>query len=318
MKVCGNWDFRDWKRSIQPTIKTMISFNRWAARPKVSRFRFWPGSAKSALSYLLWALLLLLPGAGCITVDSDGNPLDERKKENYWNLQKLPEGPFWSDEEKSIPFLVVGLPSDVPERFVLQDIPAPADQGRLAAGTAYAAGYLFMTRRERARGAQDYTCSPEFVYNSLNGGKNVGLEVLEVMEFLKGVGCADRSHFSAAEPFMRPGPEAIAEASKHIISGYARVDLARPTHIMANLLQGRPIIVTLQVSQNFLNLDEFEWKKPEGLPMGRHTVALIGYDRTEETWIFQNSAGEEWGHNGRFSLHRQWFSRLATQGYVAW
>lgn len=272
--------------------------------------RKWMGS--------LLVFCLLFPLAGCVTVDDEGNPLEEKKKQDYWNLRKLPEGPFWSDEEKKVPFLVVGLPSDVPSEFLLEDLPEPGDQGRLAAGTAYAAGYLLMTMKERARGKSGYTCSPEFVYNSLNGGKNVGLEILDVMEFLKGVGCADRSHFSARDPYIRPDPEAIAEASEHRIQGFARVDLSRPTHVMANLLQGRPVIVTLQVSENFLNLDEMEWKKPSGLPMGRHTVALIGFDRAEEIWIFQNSAGEDWGHNGRFSLHRQWFSRLATQGYVAW
>ncbi len=264
--------------------------------------------------------LILILGSlvsSCVTVDEEGNPLDERKKNAYWNLQKLPEGPFWSDKEKDIPFLVVGLPSELPQRFVLEKVPSAEDQGRLAAGTAYAAGYLLMSMRERGADA-DYTCSPEFIYNSLNGGKNVGLEILEVMEFLKGVGCADRSRFSIKDPFIRPDQDAIAAAHDHRIKGFARVDLSRPTHIMANLLEGRPVIVTLQVSENFLSLDDMEWKKPEGLPVGRHTVALIGFDRSSEVWIFQNSAGEDWGHNGRFSLHRQWFSRLATQGYVAW
>ena len=87
---------------------------------------------------------------------------------------------------------------------------------------------------------------------------------------------------------------------------------------MALLLEGRPIVVTLQVSQNFLNLESMQWIRPEGMPVGRHTVAMIGFDRKAETWIFQNSAGDDWGHNGQFSLNRDWFSRLATQGYVAW
>ena len=128
--------------------------------------------------------LILILGSlvsSCVTVDEEGNPLDERKKNAYWNLQKLPEGPFWSDKEKDIPFLVVGLPSELPQRFVLEKVPSAEDQGRLAAGTAYAAGYLLMSMRERGADA-DYTCSPEFIYNSLNGGKNVGLEILEVME----------------------------------------------------------------------------------------------------------------------------------------
>ena len=265
----------------------------------------------------LLALLCCIPFVGCITVDDQGNPLEDRKKSNYWNLQKLPEGPFWSEKEKSVPFLVVGLPGDIPERYILKNVPEPVDQGRLAAGTAFAAGYIMMTMMERPK-HDTYLCSPEFIYNSLNGGKNVGLEILEVMEFLKGVGCADRSTFSASDPYIRPDQEDIAAAHDYRISGFARVDLSRPTHIMANLLEGKPVIVTLQVSENFLSLDDMEWKKPEGLPMGRHTVALIGFDRKAETWIFQNSAGEDWGHNGRFSLHRQWFSRLATQGYVAW
>ena len=105
----------------------------------------------------------------------------------------------------------------------------------------------------------------------------MGLEILEVMEFLKGVGCADRKDFSTVDAFIRPGQEVIAAAHPHRIEGFARVDLARPTHIMANLLEGRPVIVTLQVSENFLSLDEMEWQKPEGLPVGRHTVALIGF-----------------------------------------
>ena len=64
----------------------------------------------------------------------------------FRNYRKVLSG---SDEDKKIPFLVVGLPSDLPQRYILEKVPQPADQGRLAAGTAYAAGYLLMTMRER-------------------------------------------------------------------------------------------------------------------------------------------------------------------------
>ena len=279
----------------------------------------WPILILMFRNVFLYLLLILLIGGGaCVTVDEQGNPIDETPRGHYWDIKKLPEGPFWSPEEKTIPFMVAGLPSEVPEEFVLEGVPEAGNQGKFAAGTPFAAGYLMMTMLERKAGSADYTCSPEFLYNSLNGGKNVGLEIIEVLQLLKEVGCPDRKTFSASDPFIKPGPEVIAAAHPHRIKGFARVDLSRPTHIMALLLEGRPIVVTLQVSQNFLNLESMQWIRPEGMPVGRQTVAMIGFDRKAETWIFQNSAGDDWGHNGQFSLNRDWFARLATQGYVAW
>lgn len=85
--------------------------------------------------------------------------------------------------------------------------------------------------------------------------------------------------------------------------------LNRPwsTLFMQELDQKRPIVVTLKVSLNHINDQKGTFTYNEDidadcsagkLSCGGHAVLITGYDDEQKVFIFKNSWGPEWGHEG--------------------
>ena len=124
--------------------------------------------------------------------------------------------------------------------------------------------------------------------------------------------------YSAVDHAYRPSSRARRDANNYRIHDFARVDYTDLDQVRSHLLQNKPVIITLMISENFIELEDAVWQQPEGQFRGRHSIALVGYDDKKRIFYFLNSVGSAWGQNGLAAIPYSWFIRLTKQAYVLW
>jgi len=270
----------------------------------------------------LLALGLLFWFANCVTVDPQGNIISkENLKPPVYTLENTAILPEWSDEDKAVPVMLAALPDETPRSFQLEGLPPVGHQGQQASGTAWAAGYLAASFHFRLQGNEaKYLCSPAFIYNKLNGGRNEGIETLDALKLLKYSGCPHIEHmpYIASDYLRQPEARALLDAPRFLIGGFGRIDFADTNQLKAHLLQRKVIIATFRITTNFVKLSSRTWKQPEGFAAGRHTVGIIGYDDENQVFLIQNSVGKSWGRGGLAEIPYAWLVRTTGKAYVLW
>lgn len=282
------------------------------------------------LNKILYPILLFplfyLNLAGCITTDENGREINMEEEPilpsvpTRWIIENIPVQPSWTREDYSIPIIYAGLPANTPEVIALSDLPPVGDQGAQASGTAWAlrsaVSFIYRNKRHQV----GFLCSPAFIYNQLNEGKDEGIEISDALQLLQSAGCPREEYmpYKANDTQHRPSGQATMDAQNHRISGYGRVDFTDLSQIKSHLIQGSMIIVTMRIAKNFLNLKEPIWEKPDGEPVGRHTMVVVGYDSRNGYITLMNSAGPSWGAYGLCRMPYQWFIRLTGQAYIIW
>lgn len=272
----------------------------------------------------LYSILILATGifgTSCVTETVQENPVRVIDENTYWQLGEFPVKPGWSKDDLDVPMVLSPVPEEPPLVFEIRGDMPTGNQGPQASGTAWAAGFTGVTFLYKITyNEPDYICSPAFVYNQLNRGKNQGVELFDALLLLREQGCPD-IRMMPYKPFdflYKPDAEAIRNAASHRISDFARVDYTDISQIKGQLIQGRPVFVTLKIFDNFIELREKNWLRPIGKPRGRHTVVITGYNENLDLLTIHNSAGSEWGDNGKATISYSWFIRLAEKAYVMW
>ncbi len=268
-------------------------------------------------------LVLSVALSGCVTTDARGEIVSPEasppKEPGERRLEDVPIRAAWTPEERRLPIVLAGLPAAVPESHILRELPVVGNQGSQASGTAWAVGYVAMSVLVRKRGVRDYVCSPAFVHNQLQRDEN-GVEIREAAHLLATTGCApfESMPYNADDALTRPSPSALNRAREFRARGFGRVDYTDLNQMRAHLLQGSVIIATIAVTKNFLELDKANWPGPKGFFVGRHTVAIVGYDDRTREFLIQNSAGIEWGGQGLARIPYSWMVRIIGNAYVLW
>ncbi len=267
----------------------------------------------TASLYTIMASILLI---GCSSYS-----LDNSKNRGKWKLKELQVKANWNRKDKKIPLILAALPKEVPDQYRLDNIPPAGNQGSQASGVAWAVGYFAATRLQRKKKEnKHYQCAPAFIYNCLNGGIDRGIEIVSALEHLKTHGCPEEKYmlYIAQDPAHQPSSRARNNAQKYRINGFGRVEYTDLDQVRAHLLQNKPIIVTMLISENFTNLDDANWTGPEGQALGLHTLAIIGYDDTKQIFFLLNSVGTKWATKGQTTIPYSWFIRLIKKAYVMW
>jgi hypothetical protein len=263
---------------------------------------------------------LIILAVSCISEEPmSENPKKEITEKHQWQLSEFSVKAKWDSYDQDVPFLYPSIPDNIPDKFIVNESLQVGDQGSQASGSAWAAGFTAFTYLIRSHKKEPaYVCSPAYIFNQLNRGINKVIEIQEVAEFLVREGCADLKYMPYREydHFYTPTAEARRDANAHKLSGYARVDFLDMSQVQGHLLQGSPVIITLRVYDNFLLLENEVWQSPVGRFLGRHTVAVIGYDNKKEMVYIHNSAGGKWAKNGRAAIPYSWFLRLTEKAYV--
>lgn len=276
------------------------------------------------LSRRIFLFVILLFFSACITTDESGRIIEGPKflmKENKikkWQLSEIPLGPRWNEKEKEIPILLTPRKPDLLDKFILLTLPPVMDQGPLASSTAFATGYLaFSYYIHQNRKIKEYICSPSFLYNLLNNGKDEGIEILDTLFLLKDTGCAP-IHQMPYNPYdfkMQPPPDIVKIASDYKLQNFARID-PLDVYQMASFISNHQIVIsTIYISENFINL-KHDTYEPEGKFLGKHTIGIIGYDMKENKYYIQNSNGKNWGNKGYVWIPIEWYRRLVINAYV--
>jgi hypothetical protein len=232
------------------------------------------------------------------------------------NVQSFPIEPSYTPDERAVPVLFATSPVEPPPTFLLPNLPPPGDQGKQASGAAWAAGYLAHSQSFRKQ-EPGFLCSPSFVYNAVNGGKDQGVPVMAALELLREKGCAPFSlmPYNERDFYRRPGGPALEAAQRYRIRGFARVDYADIEQLRAHLLQGSVVIVTMKVTESFVGLKDAEWV-PAGDFVGIQSMGVVGYDITQDHVILQNSSGTGWAQGGLVRMNLGWFQRLTEKAFV--
>lgn len=111
--------------------------------------------------------------------------------------------------------------------------------------------------------------------------------------------------YSDANEFLKPPPQAYAEALNHKISLYLRINgLAEMKHCLA---QGFPFVFGFTVYESFegpktAKTGIVSMPKRNEQVMGGHAVMAVGYDDAKKWVIVRNSWGTDWGDKGYFYL----------------
>ena len=268
-------------------------------------------------------LLAVVSSVGCITTNGKGEIVapepEARPEPGQRRLSELPIKASWTREERQVPVVVAGLPPEAPLRHTVRDLPPVGNQGGQPSGTAWAVGYTAMTVLMRRHGRKDYVCSPSFLYNQLQKEQG-GVEIRETATLLTGMGCAPLRvmPYNADDPTTRPSPVALERARDFRAQGFGRVDFTDLNQLRAHLLQGSVVMATLSITKNFIKLEGPKWPGPKGFFVGRHTVAIVGYDDEAREFVIQNSAGTKWGADGFARIPYAWLVRIASNAYVLW
>ena len=238
-----------------------------------------------------------------------------------WILDEYIVAPGWTQTEALVPVALTSLPESYPKSHHLVPQIVAGNQGAQASGSAWAVGYLALSHHYQIKKNEvDYHCSPAFIYNQSVKGKNVGMEAIQALYFIEDSGCPNDKYMPYEEMnlLQRPNMQAIEDASKHVIKGFARVDFTDLNQVKAHLLQNSVVIVTMLISENFVTLDDFEWKYPSGKKVGVQTLGIVGYDDSKNVFILQNSSGPNWGEQGRATVSYNWFLRLTKKAFIIW
>ena len=244
-----------------------------------------------------------------------------KKKEWIWTLKSFKPQSDWKVADKKISFSFAPVSEKLPQSFFLSGVPKAGNQKGQASGTAWALGYFAASYLERrAKKNSKYRCSVAFIYNNLNNGVDRGIEIVEGLELLKKRGCPEEAFmpYNPKDPAHRATSRANKNASQHKIKNFARLDYSDLDQVRSHLVQNKAIIVSLVITENFINLSKEVWKKPDGAIRARHSVALIGYDDNKKLFYILNSFGNKWAKKGRCAIPYSWFIRLVKQAYVIW
>ena len=246
----------------------------------------------------------------------------EEKVDGKWRLSQFKVQPDWTEKDRRVPFILASVSQNLPISHRLKNLPPVGNQGSQASGTAWALGYFAATYvyKQNKKEKKGYLCSPAFVYNSLNRGVDKGIELVDGLELLKKHGCPNEKYmpYNAADPAYKPSSRARRDAGNYRIHNFGRVDYTDLDQVRSYLLQNRPIIITLMISENFIKLEEAVWQQPEGQFRGIHSLALVGYDDEKRIFYLLNSVGSAWGKDGLSAIPYSWFIRLTKQAYTLW
>ncbi|MFN3604049.1 MAG: C1 family peptidase [Leptonema sp. (in: bacteria)] len=268
-------------------------------------------------------LSFLLIFISCITVDESGKIIQDftifkEKEENKWKLSDIPLGPRWSENDKTIPLLILPREENLPLTFVLEKLPKVSNQGKQASSTAFASGYLAMSYYYRTKkNKKNYICSPSFIYNILNNGKDEGIEIYDSLTLLKNTGCPPIEYFTYKEYDYKIQPSSLVVqiANDYKILEFVRMDPLDMYQVATFIKKDFIIITTIYISENFLSLKEKIYE-PKGKFLGKHTLAIIGYDLKNQFYYLMNSFGDTWGKKGIVLISKNWYDRLVVSAYV--
>lgn len=177
-------------------------------------------------------------------------------------------------------------------------------------------------------GEIDYThiFSPSYVYNQINGGKNVGTNFIDAFNILQyqGVCTYQSMPYRANDWKSKPNQNQKAEAANYKIDTYRRLDLRDAiSSIKGELINENPVIAASVFDKMYYNAgfnfsgSDYIWSTlgPINNMMG-HAILIVGYDDDKQAFKFMNSWGSNWGNDGYGWISYNIISSVIREAYI--
>jgi len=200
----------------------------------------------------------------------------------------------------------------IPDKILMVEfLPSVRDQGNEGSCVGHGVGGMG-TAMAKKLGLDGDWFGPRWIYNGarfLEGtiGEDVGCYPEDAMKWLKQKGwLLDEfwPYVSGVDTFRAPSKTLDPEAARYPTISYTRI-VDGIDGICSALAAGKYVAIgqpwydewmDTDEAGNLQEVDKYTW------PAGGHETLYYGYDRTLERFYAQNSWGEEWGKNGRFSM----------------
>lgn len=219
-----------------------------------------------------------------------------------------------------IPFGGTELPKSVD---MSDKMPEVGNQGGQQSCVAWAMAYALKGYQETVQLGEPVKFSPSFVYNQINGGKNVPTQVTDGLNILseQGVCLMKEMPYDETKWDEEPTEEAKSSAKRFRIDEWRRVNTLDIKEIKTHLAAGLPVIIGAMVTAEFRDNGytegaDFIWKK-NGEPIGGHAMLVVGYDDDKNAFKIINSWGKNWGDGGYGWIDYELFPDVVMYGFVA-
>lgn len=261
-----------------------------------------------------------------LTIEEDGFKvhlgLRRMKPEDYLKIEMAKMVRSFSDNPDE---LYKNLPAAVD---LSAEFPSIANQGNQNSCTGWAIAYAVKSLQEnRELGwklSEEHLFSPSFVYNQSNDGKDEGAYLVDALNVLKTVGTVPLTlmPYKEADYTSKPSNELKQLGTAFRALGYRRLNEKDVNQIKSFLAAGEPVILIVEIFQNFLKkgMDESGaiYSKASGSSYGGHAIVAVGYDDGKKAIKIFNSWGDEWGEKGYGWIAYDLFPQVVYETYTVY
>lgn len=195
---------------------------------------------------------------------------------------------------------VVGLPPLISLR---KDCPIPQDQGAAKTCVSWAVAYAALSIQKR-KGKNPYSAIflAHFTHRFNNFDKSVSIGAA-LKQLKKGGTVVDAGRSRMLTNLPSTADSVLGLDSR--INDFKRIPKTNffIQHIKAQLKEGRPVILGIEVDETFENYSKGVWIGCVGKRF-KHAVCIIGYDdNNKHAFEIMNSWGNNWGESGFGWMH---------------
>ncbi|MBN1903214.1 proprotein convertase P-domain-containing protein [Candidatus Sumerlaeota bacterium] len=159
----------------------------------------------------------------------------------------------------------------------------------------------------------DVDLSERFIFAYGGGGATKGWWTTQAADFLMTVGAVPESACpyaawdgsppdDSAQVYLNSHPTYLIEDWAEIF--YIYIPKAENEIKVKNALMEAPVVVLMDVYEDFLVYSGGVYERVTGSLLGPHAILLIGWDDAQDCWICKNSWGESWGESGFFRIRK--------------
>jgi C1A family cysteine protease len=217
-------------------------------------------------------------------------------------------------DHRDVRYLAVRrIPARLPSSVDLRPWCSPVeDQGTLGSctGNALAGAVEFLETKDGVPRMVD--ASRLFIYYNERVlehtvGEDSGAMIRDGIKTLvkQGVCSEEKWPYVIARFRTKPSRACYAEASKHQVTAYARLETV--DEMRACLAEAFPFVFGFSVYESFesravARTGVVPMPRPKETLLGGHAVLAVGYDDREKRFLVRNSWGDAWGVKGYFTM----------------
>lgn len=189
-------------------------------------------------------------------------------------------------------------------------VPLPRTQGGLLSCVSWAVTYAALSAQEAKRRGwtprqENHTFSPSYSYNSIVKGENEGTTIGETFRFVHNNGASTIKYFPISTTDCATQPNDTQKAAAALYKGNRWGYVSGVDKFKEEISKGNPIVISIYTHPDFKSISQsnpvFDVAQSSIIGLGRHAIALIGYDDSmgeNGAFKFINSWGANWGLNG--------------------